>query len=290
MKGRYLQNPSNSDASVSEAAGLILILTVVVMLVGLLFSAGNAGHFSLVSGEAWRERASRKPPRLARLLGEENAKEEADKEAEPLVPSIAPLADKIPLAKVDADAINRNVLRGNAEKMVVTDYFAKKYGVDPLTMAKYVQYAIDAGSETKIEPLLLLAIMSIESNFDPDVESPAGAQGLMQVMTRIHAKKFEPYGGAAAAFKPEANIRVGALIIKQAIVLMGSLQGGLFFYVGAAKPDVSDGGFADKVLREYNHLLGLIGGGRGLTLAAKPVGFKKLLGDGPAGTDEDAGE
>lgn len=291
-KGPGLQTTDNSEVSASEATGLLLILTIVVMILGLLLSPGSATYSRLTSSESWREASARKHQRLARALGFAVPEDEIEREAEQLlVPSIAPLADQVPLGKVDADAINRNRLRTNAEKMVVTDYFAKKYNVDPLTMAKYVQYAVDAGNETKIEPLLLLAIMSVESNFDPDVESPAGAQGLMQVITRIHAKKFAPYGGISAAFRPEVNIRVGALIIKQAIVLMGSLQGGLFFYVGAAKPNVSDGGFAAKVLGEYNHLLGLIGGGRGITIAPKPMGFGKLMEEDPVDfTEEDSAE
>ncbi len=32
----------------------------------------------------------------------------------------------------------------------------------------------------------------------------------MQVLTRVHADKFAPFGGVAAAFDPLANIKVGA--------------------------------------------------------------------------------
>jgi soluble lytic murein transglycosylase-like protein len=100
--------------------------------------------------------------------------------------------------------------------------------------------------------------MAIESNFNPLVQSPAGAQGLMQVMTNIHANKFAPYGGVQAAFKPEANIRVGAYILKYFIAQAGSLSGGLRYYVGGAYS--GDGGYANKVLQERNTLVGYLGG------------------------------
>ena len=178
----------------------------------------------------------------------------------PPPPSIAAQADLVPLSKVDSLALNQGLLRSAADKMLISNYFSKKYNHDPLLLLGYIDHAQETARETGIDPLLLLAIMAIESNFNPQVQSPAGAQGLMQVMTSIHAGKFAPYGGVEAAFLPEANIRVGALIIKQAIALMGSLQGALRFYVGAAHPSVSDGGFVNKVLSEYARQVEMLGG------------------------------
>ena len=76
--------------------------------------------------------------------------------------------------------------------------------------------------------------MSIESSFNPNARSPAGAQGLMQVLTRVHADKFAPFGGASAAFDPVANISVGSRILKEYLVREGSVEGALKSYVGAA--------------------------------------------------------
>lgn len=182
-----------------------------------------------------------------------------ERENEP-VPSIAPLADQVPLHKIDVRALDKKLIRSAADKMVIANYFAKKFGHEVFTLLGYTDHAVEAAGETRLDPLLLLSIISVESNFDPNVESPAGAQGLMQVMTRIHAGKFAPYGGTDAAFRPEVNIRVGALIIKQALAMMGSLPGALRFYVGAARPGVSDGGFVDKVLGEYGKLIAMLGG------------------------------
>ncbi len=210
--------------------------------------------------------------------------EDSGRKARPLVPSIAPLADKVPLDKVDFRAHDKKLIRTAADKMVIANYFAKKYDVEMLHMLGYIDIAIDAGGETRLDPLLLLAIISIESNFQPDVQSPVGAQGLMQIMPRIHAAKLKPYGGLPAAFDPEANIRVGALIIKQATALMGSLTGGLRFYVGAAQPDVPDGGFVNKVLGEYMKLISLLGGNPQSIAPAEDI---KLDYSRPSTLDED---
>jgi soluble lytic murein transglycosylase-like protein len=126
---------------------------------------------------------------------------------------------------------------------------------------------MDVAKEVNLDPVLLIAVMAIESNFNPNAQSGAGAQGLMQVMTRVHLNKYAPYGGPAAAFKPEANIRVGAYILKYYIAQAGSLTGGLRYYVGG--PAVSaDGGYVGKVLRERDLLIGMLQKGDGSTTAS----------------------
>jgi soluble lytic murein transglycosylase-like protein len=76
--------------------------------------------------------------------------------------------------------------------------------------------------------------MAVESSFNPFAQSPVGAQGLMQVMTRVHDDKYEAFGGTRAAFDPMSNLRVGVQVLKECIARAGSLQDGLRYYVGAA--------------------------------------------------------
>jgi hypothetical protein len=71
----------------------------------------------------------------------------------------------------------------------------------------------------------------------------------MQVMTRIHDDKYEPFGGIRAAFDPVTNLRVGVQVLKECIARAGSLEAGLRFYVGAANL-ADDGGYAVRVLGE----------------------------------------
>jgi hypothetical protein len=110
--------------------------------------------------------------------------------------------------------------------------------------------------EVNIDPVLLLAVISVESNFNPNTKSHAGAEGLMQVMTSVHKDKYDLYGGTTEAVKPEVNIRVGAYILKYLIATAGSLRNGLKYYVGAANAE-NDGGYADKVMAERSRLISL---------------------------------
>jgi hypothetical protein len=70
----------------------------------------------------------------------------------------------------------------------------------------------------------------------------------MQVLTRVHTEKFEPYGGVVAAFVPEANIRVGALILRACIAKAGSLEAGLRSYLGAPNASSGPNSYTYKVL------------------------------------------
>eukprot|EP01031_Cornospumella_fuschlensis_P004096 gene4096-5118_t len=107
--------------------------------------------------------------------------------------------------------------------------------------------------DIKLDPLLILAVMAIESGLNPFAESPMGAQGLMQVMSKIHHEKFQDMGGVQAALNPVANIRVGSLILKDYVTRGGSVEAGLKTYVGAAAFETDDG-YGSRVLAEYKRL------------------------------------
>lgn len=95
--------------------------------------------------------------------------------------------------------------------------------------------------------------MAIESSFNPFAESAVGAQGLMQVMTRVHTDKYQSFGGHFAAFDPVSNLRVGVKVLQECIARAGSVEGGLRYYVGAANM-ADDGGYAAKVMAEHFRL------------------------------------
>lgn len=140
-------------------------------------------------------------------------------------------------------------------------WLARKYGVAPEPLSVLVSEAFEIGAKAKLDPTLILAIMAIESGFNPFAQSPVGAQGLMQVMTKVHTDKYENFGGKLAAFDPVTNLRVGVKILQECIKRAGSIEGGLKFYVGAANlPD--DGGYASKVLAEHARLQAVMGGKR----------------------------
>ena len=172
------------------------------------------------------------------------------------VKSISHLADQIPTSKIDPQALDSNLMGPVQNQRAVAEFFEKKYGLDKSKIEEYVSNAVLISREVKIDPVLLLAVMSVESNFNPMTKSEAGAEGLMQVMTNVHKEKYAPYGGVAGAVKPEVNIRIGAYILKYLIATSGSLRNGLKFYVGAGNAD-NDGGYADKVMAERNRIIEL---------------------------------
>ena len=172
------------------------------------------------------------------------------------VKSISHLADRIPSSKIDPQALDSNLMGSLQNQRAVADFFEKKYSLDRSKIEEYVSNTILIAKEVNIDPVLLLAVISVESNFNPNTKSHAGAEGLMQVMTSVHREKYALYGGTQEAVKPEVNIRVGAYILKYLIATAGSLRNGLKFYVGAANAE-DDGGYTDKVMAERNRLISL---------------------------------
>jgi hypothetical protein len=172
------------------------------------------------------------------------------------VKSISHLSDRIPTSKIDPLALDTNLMSSIQNQRAVADFFEKKYKLDRAKIEEYVSNTVLIAKEVNIDPVLLLAVISVESNFNPNIKSHAGAEGLMQVMTSVHRDKYAHFGGTSDAVKPEVNIRVGAYILKYLIATGGSLRNGLKFYVGAANAD-DDGGYGDKVMAERNRIISL---------------------------------
>lgn len=145
------------------------------------------------------------------------------------------------------------------KQAAVAYWLSKKYSVAPEPLSVLVAHAFELGDKSKLDPTLILAIMAIESGFNPFAQSPVGAQGLMQVMTGVHHDKYANFGGKLAAFDPVTNLRVGVKVLQECIARAGSVEGGLKFYVGAANLD-DDGGYTSKVMAEHSRLQAVAAG------------------------------
>lgn len=135
----------------------------------------------------------------------------------------------------------------------VTTWLSKRYRVAQHAADLFVATTYLTAKEVKLDPLLILAVMAIESGLNPFAESPMGAQGLMQVMSKVHHRRFKELGGMHEALNPVSNIRVGAAILKDYVTRGGSLEAGLKGYVGAGAFE-SDDGYGSRVLAEYQRL------------------------------------
>ena len=147
------------------------------------------------------------------------------------------------------------------EQVYVINWIAKRYRIAQSASKMLVETAYSSAQEVKLDPLLVLSVMAIESRFNPFAESSVGAQGLMQVMAKLHQTKFYDHGGTKSVLNPVANIQVGAQILKDLIRRSGSVEAGLKLYVGAGNLE-SDGGYAAKVLAEYSRLQAVASGKR----------------------------
>nr|WP_295776714.1 lytic transglycosylase domain-containing protein [Rhodoferax sp.] len=145
------------------------------------------------------------------------------------------------------------------QQAAVAYWLSKKYNIAPEPLSALVAEAFEVGNRAKIDPTLILAVMAIESGFNPFAQSSVGAQGLMQVMTKIHSDKYMGFGGKLAAFDPVSNLRVGVKVLQECVARAGSVEGGLKLYVGAGNLE-DDGGYASKVIAEHNRLLQVAGG------------------------------
>jgi soluble lytic murein transglycosylase-like protein len=162
----------------------------------------------------------------------------------------APVVEAAPVALT---AEERAMLGNKKQQAFVTSWLSKRYRVAGDAANMLVSTAYLTAREIKLDPLLILAVMAIESGLNPFAESPVGAQGLMQVMSKVHHERFQEMGGVQAALNPVANIRVGSLILKDYVQRGGSVEAGLKTYVGAAAFE-SDAGYGSRVLAEYRKL------------------------------------
>jgi len=185
---------------------------------------------------------------------------ETDELIQPPVASLMDMPSQSGLQKVSiekagaaASTDEKNMVASSRQQQWVTAWLAKRYRVATDATDMLVSAAYLTAKEIKLDPLLILSVMAIESRFNPFAESPVGAQGLMQVMSKVHRDKFEELGGVKAALNPIANIKVGSLILKDYVTRGGSVEAGLKLYVGAGALE-TDFGYGAKVLAEYNRL------------------------------------
>ena len=154
----------------------------------------------------------------------------------------------------DASRESPSVRLTRAERGVV-QHIARKYRVNASSVEQYMGYARQSGKTYNVDPYLIMAVMATESSFNPRAQSRVGAQGLMQVHTKMHKKRFKPYGSTDTVWEPKVNIQVGSSILSDYLKRYGgSERRALKAYVGAARMS-HDGGYGNKVLRRRDEFV-----------------------------------
>ncbi len=146
------------------------------------------------------------------------------------------------------------------EQQALAEFIARRYRVSESAVASFVAAAYRDGAQYRVDPLLILAVMAVESRYNPVAESGMGAKGLMQIMPKQHADKLAERGGEQALLDPEVNIEIGTQILREYSRRFGDVETALQIYAGAIDEPSSQ--YANKVLAEKARL-------EALTLKAK---------------------
>lgn len=131
-------------------------------------------------------------------------------------------------------------------------YVSRRYRVSAQALEPIFGAAQRTGKSLRIDPLLIIAVIGIESSFNPLSESIRGAQGLMQVMPRYHRDKLPEGAGKLPFFDPVVNVRIGAQVLEESIRRNGGLAAGLQQFGGA--PDDAEQSYAARVIAEKERL------------------------------------
>jgi soluble lytic murein transglycosylase-like protein len=137
-------------------------------------------------------------------------------------------------------------------RSALVGYLSDRYRVEREGIRVVVDEAHVAAAEFDLDPLLVLAVIGVESSFNPAARSGFGARGLMQVVPRFHREKLAEHGGEAALADPRVNVLVGTRILEEYLRRSGSLRAGLQRYAGSR--DDAERRYARRVIGEKARL------------------------------------
>jgi soluble lytic murein transglycosylase-like protein len=176
-----------------------------------------------------------------------------------LVPAVQAREAPVPVvepADFDAPAgpmpVAQEPMAHEREQRAVAEFIARRYRVAEAASSVFVSTAYRVGREFSVDPLLILAVMAIESRYNPVAESSMGAKGLMQIIPKYHQEKLHAHGGEHALLDPEVNIHVGAQILREYMRRFGATEAALQKYAGAFDEPTAQ--YSGKVLAEKARL------------------------------------
>ena len=102
--------------------------------------------------------------------------------------------------------------------LVAAGFFGGKWFMRFLYPLHYADTIKIEADRNGLDPMLVQAVVRVESRFNPSAKSSKGAIGLMQLMPEtadwIAEKKGEPLPNTEELFKPAVNIRLGVSYLK----------------------------------------------------------------------------
>ena len=135
------------------------------------------------------------------------------------------------------------------EQLLVTRWLSRKYRVSAEPLGAMVAEAWILGERSQLPPSLILAILAVQSRFNPFASANPGQVGLMQIGLKAHAQALAQFGGPLSAFDPLTNVRVGVRHLQSLMQQTENLEEALALY-GLSSGFNGEGQFADRVLAE----------------------------------------
>uniref|UniRef100_Q47A69 Lytic transglycosylase, catalytic n=1 Tax=Dechloromonas aromatica (strain RCB) TaxID=159087 RepID=Q47A69_DECAR len=164
--------------------------------------------------------------------------------------SLLPSAEASVAEEATAEELEPEPASLNARMRGAMNYVSHRYRVSDEALRPIFATAQAVGRELHLDPLLIIAVIGVESGFNPFSQSVVGAQGLMQVVPRFHHDKLPE--DADSFLDPVTNVLVGARVLKESISRNGGLEDGLQQFGGAAND--ANRRYATKVLAEKQRL------------------------------------
>jgi soluble lytic murein transglycosylase-like protein len=101
-------------------------------------------------------------------------------------------------------------------------------------VAALARAIVEASRAHSLPPTLLMAVMEVESRFDPYAVSQKGALGLMQILpstgVEVARRVGIPWRGPRTLFDPRANVSLGAAYLRELLDRYASLRVALAAY------------------------------------------------------------
>jgi soluble lytic murein transglycosylase-like protein len=161
--------------------------------------------------------------------------------ASPAVEAQSALTAQTPIAASDATSDS-----GLPALSDITALLRAQFRVAPTESMKIARAVLIEADRQAISPILLLAVMSVESSFDRYAVSIAGARGLMQILPAAHPRLI---AGTTDLSDPAINVRIGSTILRDYLDESGGdLDAALLRYSGGGR------GYARRVVLRMQRL------------------------------------
>lgn len=142
----------------------------------------------------------------------------------------------------------RHSLR-RTKRQIMTRYLVNNYGIDEKNARILVRSAQKAAWANQLDLEFLLAIIFVESTYNPAAKSNKGAIGLMQVTPKWHLDKISQYGDVDVLYDIPTNIEIGTAILVEYLKKEGNIRAALHRYNGSK--DDATFKYSNRVFDKY---------------------------------------